>query len=161
MIYTPMIKKAINLAYEKHKNQVDKANMPYILHPIHVAEQMDDEQSTIVALLHDIVEDTDMTLDDLLKEGFSLEIIEALSYLNHKDNQDYFEYIKNLSKNEIAVKVKIEDLLHNSDLTRLDVITEDDVIRVKKYITSLEYLKQIQKLRKEKFSNKSENNKIY
>ena len=138
MIYTPLTKKAINLIYEKHNGQVDKAGLPYVLHPVHVAESMDDELSTTVALLHDIVEDTDMTFEELLKEGFPLEVVETLKYLTHEDNVDYYEYIKNISTNAVATKVKLSDLKHNSDLSRLDVVTERDIDRANKYKNCIE-----------------------
>ena len=144
MIYTPLTKKAINLIYEKHNGQVDKAGLPYVLHPVHVAESMDDELSTTVALLHDIVEDTDMTFEELLKEGFPLEVVETLKYLTHEDNVDYYEYIKNISTNAVATKVKLSDLKHNSDLSRLDVVTERDIDRANKYKSCIEYLEQVQ-----------------
>ena len=76
MIYTPMSKKALKICFECHKNQVDKAGMPYVFHPMHVADQMLDENTTIVALLHDVVEDTDITLDDLKSMGFNKDVIE-------------------------------------------------------------------------------------
>ena len=144
MIYTPMTKKAINLIYEKHKNQFDKAGLPYVLHPIHVAEQMDDENSTLTALLHDIVEDTDVSFQDLIDYNFPEEVVDALSYLTHKEGVDYFEYIKNIGNNSLATKVKIADLIHNSDLSRLDTITDYDLKRVEKYKISLDYLYSIQ-----------------
>lgn len=144
MIETPMTRKALDLATVMHKDQVDKAGMPYILHPIHVAEQMDDEKSTTVALLHDIVEDTDMTFEDLSKEGFPADVIDALTYLTHPVGQDYYEYIKNIAKNPIATKVKIADLTHNSDLSRLDKVTSDDIARVERYSKCLDFLSQEQ-----------------
>ena len=81
MIYTPLTKKAIKLAYKAHKGQYDKAGLPYITHPLHLAESMDDKYTTIAALLHDVVEDTDITLDDLANE-FPKEVIDALKLLN-------------------------------------------------------------------------------
>ena len=153
MIYTSMTKKAIKLAYEKHKNQFDKSGMPYILHPVHVAEQMSDEYSTVVALLHDIVEDTDVTFEDLKNEGFPIEVIESLKCLTHEKEQNYFDYIKNISKNEIATKVKIADLMHNSDLSRLDNVTQEDLLRLKKYEECIKYLKSVYSLDEEKIKS--------
>ena len=140
MIYTPLTKKAINLIYEKHNGQFDKAGLPYVFHPMHVAETMDDEISTLAALLHDIVEDTDMTFNDLLNYGFPLEVIEVLKLLTHEENVDYYDYIKKISTNPVAVKVKIADLKHNSDLTRLDKITDYDIKRTEKYKNCIEFL---------------------
>lgn len=142
MIYTPNIKKALNIAYNKHNNQFDKGNTPYIFHPIHVAEQMDDENSIIVALLHDVIEDTNTSLEEIKKNGFNDEIIEALNLLTHKDNLDYFEYIKKISNNKLARKVKIADIKHNMDLTRLNEVTHEDKNRYEKYKKCLEYLEK-------------------
>ena len=147
MIYTPMTKKAIKLMNEKHGNQVDKSGLPYVLHPLHVAEQMLDEKTTVVALLHDIVEDTDMTFVDLLNAGFPNDIVDALTFLTRQEDVDYFDYVKNIGTNEIATKVKIADLEHNSDLTRLNEITDNDLMRVEKYHKCLEYLREIQHIR--------------
>lgn len=143
MIYTTMTKKAIKLMYEKHKDQVDKSNIPYVLHPLHVAEQMTDEYRTVVALLHDIVEDTDVTLEQLDMTGFPQEVLDALRVLTHSSGVDYFKYIEEIGKNEIAIDVKLADLEHNSDLSRLDEITEKDIARVEKYKKSMVYLKKI------------------
>lgn len=142
MIYTPNIKKALNIAYNKHNNQFDKGNTPYIFHPIHVAEQMDDENSIIVALLHDVIEDTNTSLEEIKKNGFNDEIVEALNLLTHKDNLDYFEYIKKISNNKLARKVKIADIKHNMDLTRLNEVTPEDKNRYEKYKKCLEYLEK-------------------
>lgn len=157
MIYTDMTKKAIKLIYEKHKNQYDKAGIPYVLHPLHVAEQMQDEHRTIVGLLHDIVEDTDVTFEQLTQMGFPEEVIEALKCLTHKENVDYFDYVKNIGTNPIATDVKIADLEHNSDLTRLNEITDWDLMRVEKYKKCIEYLKNIKYLREQEqeYSNKA------
>lgn len=140
MIYTEMTKKAIKLMFEKHKDQVDKSGMPYVFHPFHLAEQMDDEETTITALLHDIVEDTNTTFEDLRKLGFSDNVINALKLMTHDKNVDYFEYVKNISKNPIARKVKIKDLEHNMDTSRLDEVTDKDLERVKKYKKCYKYL---------------------
>lgn len=138
MIITPLTKKALEIAKEAHKGQVDKGGNPYILHPMYVADQMVDEVRTIVALLHDVIEDTRWTLQDLA--FFGDEVVEALSLLTHDKSVTYSEYIKRLSKNPISRDVKIGDLEHNSDLTRLHVITKKDIKRVEKYRRSREYL---------------------
>lgn len=143
MLYTPLTKKAIKICYEKHKNQFDKSGLPYVFHPWHVAEQMDDENSTIVALLHDVVEDTNMTLDDLKKNGFNNEIIGALKCLTHEKGVAYSDYIKIISMNEVATKVKLADLEHNMDISRIDNISKSDIERLKKYEESHAFLQQI------------------
>lgn len=144
MIYTDLTKKAMNLMFELHKNQKEKSGVPYVFHPWHVAESMDDENSTIVALLHDSVEDTDITLDELRNEGFPEEVIEAIALMTHADGVSYMDYVKALAHNPIARKVKLADLRHNSDITRLNEITEKDLERVEKYKQAIKYLERIE-----------------
>lgn len=139
MINTKLTRKAMLIAYNAHQNQFDKANIPYIYHPIHIAEQMDTELECIVALLHDVVEDTDITLNDLEKE-FPKEVIDLLKILTHDKKIDYIEYIKKVKTNPIATKIKIADLKHNSDITRLENITTTDLKRIEKYKKALEIL---------------------
>jgi (p)ppGpp synthase/HD superfamily hydrolase len=133
MIYTTETKKAMRLCFEAHKNQVDKSGMPYVFHPFHLAEQMQDEITTIVALLHDVVEDTDYTLSDLSDMGFSKDVVDALTLLTHDDSVPYMDYVALVKDNPVAKAVKIEDLKHNSDLTRLDTIDQKALQRVEKY----------------------------
>ena len=140
MINTQLTRKAMIIAYNAHMNQFDKAGVPYIYHPIHLAEQMETETECIVALLHDVVEDTDITFKDLEKE-FPKDSIEALKLLTHDKKVDYMEYIKAIKKNDIAKKVKIADLIHNSDETRLENITLKDISRKEKYKKALDILK--------------------
>ena len=140
MLYTPLTQKAMKIAFEAHKNQTDKNGIPYIYHPIHLAEQMDSENTICVALLHDVVEDTSMTFEDLQAEGFSAEILDALKVLTHDDAVPYMEYVKEIRKNPIATKVKLADLRHNSDLTRLDEVNEKALKRVEKYKKAIEML---------------------
>ena len=118
MIYTPMTIKAMKLAYQAHLGQVDKNDTPYIFHPYHLAEQMDDEISCTVALLHDVVEDTAVTLEDLKKE-FPEEVTAAVALLTHEKGTDYLTYVAAIRPNPIAKKVKLADLAHNSDYSRM------------------------------------------
>ena len=140
MINTKLTRKAMIIAYNAHINQLDKAGVPYIYHPIHLAEQMDTEIECIVALLHDVVEDTNVTFEQLEKE-FTSEAIEILKLLTHNKETQYMDYIKKIKQNSIAKKVKIADIKHNSDESRLDKITEKDIVRRKKYKEALEFLK--------------------
>ena len=117
MIYTPLTQKAMIVAYEAHHMQLDYNGVPYIFHPIHLAEQMDDEISCTVALLHDVVEDTSVTLD-MLRNNFPEVVIQVISLLTHNDNEDYFDYVRRLKTNPIARKIKLADLDHNSDQSR-------------------------------------------
>ena len=141
MIYTPLTKKALKFCFEAHKNQVDKTGLPYVFHPFHLSEQMKDEYSTVCALLHDVVEDTEYTFEDLINMGFPNEVIEALKLLTHADDVPYMDYVKALSVNPIAKAVKIADLTHNSDTSRLDVVDEWALKREEKYKKALEFLK--------------------
>lgn len=134
MLYTELTKKALKIAYEAHKNQVDKSGLPYIYHPLHLAEQMETEDEICVALLHDVIEDTDTTLEQIKKMGFNQDIIYALKLMTHDDNMPYMEYIHRIKRcSTLAKKVKLADLMHNSDLSRLDCVSEKDKERVKKY----------------------------
>ena len=118
MYYSDAVKKALNIAYQAHAGQTDKAGYPYIFHPYHLAEQFEDEDSVIVALLHDVVEDTDRTIEDLRKEGFSERVLAALVLLTHQKGVPYLEYVQMISEDPLARRVKIADLRHNCDVTR-------------------------------------------
>lgn len=139
MINTKLTRKAMIIAYNAHKNQVDKSGVPYIYHPIHVAEQMDTEEECVVALLHDVVEDTDVTFEQLESE-FPSEIIDILKLLTKTKNIDYYEYINKIKENAVARKAKIADIKHNLDRSRLDVITDKDIKREEKYKKALSIL---------------------
>ncbi len=140
MIYTDMTRKAIKLCFKSHEGQLDKSGVPYVLHPIHVAEQMDDEISTVVALLHDVVEDTDTTIEDIRALEFPEEVIEAVALLTKTKYSSYDEYIKNVKTNKIATKVKLADIEHNSDLTRMPIVSKEALARNEKYARAKEYL---------------------
>lgn len=144
MIYTENTKKAMKLCFEAHKEQKDKSGLPYVFHPFHLAEQMEDEESTVVALLHDVAEDTDHTLEDIAAMGFSRNVMEALALLTHDEAVPYMEYVKALRNNLIARRVKLADLRHNSDLSRLDAdqIDEKALARVNKYAEAIKRLEE-------------------
>ena len=108
---------ALKIATEAHKGQVDKAGVPYINHPLTVASLVDTEEEKIVALLHDTIEDTNITEQDLIDYGFPNEIVEAVKLLTHNKNVPYMDYVAKIKDNELARKVKIADLTHNSDLS--------------------------------------------
>lgn len=133
MIYTPLTKMAIKICFNAHKDQVDKTGLPYVFHPFHLAEQMDDEISTVCALLHDVVEDSEMTFSELSGMGFPEEVIDVLKLLTHDTSVPYMDYVREIKKNSTATKVKLADLKHNSDLTRLDEIDEWAIKRNEKY----------------------------
>lgn len=140
MIYTDITKKALKLCFEAHKDQVDKSGIPYVFHPFHLAEQMKDEKTTVVALLHDVVEDTDYTIEEIAKLGFDNDIIDALKLLTHDDSVPYMEYVAKIKNNEIAKAVKYADLMHNSDLTRLDHVDKKAIERKQKYADAIKLL---------------------
>ncbi len=133
MIYTPMTIKAMQFCLEAHKDQVDKGGMPYAYHPIHVADSMTDEVRAVTALLHDVVEDTDYTLQDIRDMGFPEDVVEALGVLTHKKGVPYMDYIAEVVKNPVAMDVKEADLSHNMDVKRLGNLSEIDLKRLDKY----------------------------
>ena len=142
MIYTPKTKMALKLCFEAHKEQVDKSGMPYVFHPFHLAEQMNTEETTIVALLHDLVEDTDYTIEDLVDMGFDKSITDAIALMTHADNVAYMDYVRAIKDNSIAKAVKLADLKHNSDLTRLDTVDEKALSRREKYLKAIAILQE-------------------
>lgn len=142
MIYTEKTKKAMELCFEAHKDQVDKSGLPYVFHPFHLAEQMETEETIIAALLHDVVEDTDYTLEDIKEMGFGDAVTDALSLLTHDDDTNYMDYVRAIKGNPIAKAVKLADLRHNSDITRLDVVDEKALKRRENYLEALEFLQK-------------------
>ena len=115
---------AIQIAAKVHQGQKDNYGIPYILHPIRVMMRVNSETEKIVAILHDVVEDSDLTLVDLKNEGFSSDIIDAVDALSKRDGEAYDDYINRTTFNQIAIKVKLADLEDNMDLRRIDVVTE-------------------------------------
>jgi (p)ppGpp synthase/HD superfamily hydrolase len=143
LIDTANIERAIELAVKHHKGQVDKAGQPYILHPLRLMLTMFTESERIVAVLHDIVEDTLITLDDLRKEGFAETIISAIECVTKINGEDYDSFIERISHNPLATAVKLADLEDNMDLSRLSEITEKDLLRVAKYQRAVKRLSAI------------------
>ena len=128
-----MLEKAILLAETAHRGQVDKGGEPYILHPKRVMEHCEATEEKIVAILHDVIEDTEITAEDLKNEGFSAEVIEAVVCLTKKDGEDYMDYVDRVCKNRLAARVKLADLNDNMNLSRILHPTEKDFARVEKY----------------------------
>ena len=128
-----MIGTALEIAWDAHKGQTDKAGNPYIRHPMTVASSMDTEEEIAAALLHDVVEDSEYTFKDLKERGIPETVLEALRLLTHDPEEDYFSYVRKIRANPIATKVKLADLEHNSRLDRLPEITEKDLQRLEKY----------------------------
>ena len=141
MLYTALTRKAMIFAYKAHEGQLDRGGVPYVFHPYHLAEQMDSEYEICTALLHDVVEDTEYTIEDLKTEGFPQEVTDAVSLLTREPDTDYLEYVKRLKPNVIARRVKLADLEHNSDASR--AVGEDPKIleiRMEKYRLAREIL---------------------
>ena len=135
------LEKAISLALRVHAGQTDRYGHPYILHPLHVMLQMDTEQEMTAAVLHDVIEDSELTLDDLQEEGFSEPVLEAVRLMTHeKESVSYEEYVRNLKPNPIARKIKLADLQHNMDISRMDKVRERDLDRLEKYRRAWELL---------------------
>ena len=134
------LNQAIKMATHFHSKQVDKAGEPYILHPLWVMNNVKTLKGKIVAVLHDVVEDTSVTIHKLNIYGFDKDIIEAVDVLTRKEDQKYSDYIELIATNEIAREVKIADLSHNMDLSRLKEVTNRDEIRYTKYLNARDYL---------------------
>ncbi|OPJ58245.1 GTP pyrophosphokinase [Clostridium chromiireducens] len=128
-----MIEKAILIAVNAHKGQVDKGGSPYILHPLRLMFSREDETEKICAVLHDVIEDTDVTLDYLREQGFSKEVLSALDALTRRNDENYEQFIDRIIENKIACNVKLADLNDNMDISRIKNLTEKDYERLEKY----------------------------
>jgi len=131
-----MLEKAIQCAVKAHAGQKDKAGAPYILHPLRIMMKMDNQAGMIAAMLHDVVEDSSVTLADLRAEGFSEEVIAAVDHLTRREGEAYEIFINRLRHNPLAVKVKLADLEDNMDIRRIENVTERDIERMQKYQTA-------------------------
>lgn len=136
------IEVAITIALKAHKGQVDKGGNPYILHPLAVMNRVETIEEKIVAVLHDVVEDTEVTIDQLRETGFSEEILEAINLLTRAKEDSYEEFIDKTLKNRIARNVKIADIKENMNLSRIQDPSEQDYMRIEKYKRALERLER-------------------
>lgn len=135
------LERAIQIATEAHKGQLDKAGRDYIGHPLRVMEMGKTEDEKIVGVLHDVIEDTDWTFEMLEAEGFSREVIEALKCVTKlAENENYDDFIERVRKNPLAVAVKINDLTDNMDIRRLPYLSDKNVKRLKKYLKAYKKL---------------------
>jgi (p)ppGpp synthase/HD superfamily hydrolase len=134
---------ALEIAIQAHSGQKDKAGKPYILHPLRLMHQCDTDEEKIVALLHDTVEDSDVTLEMLRESGFSSNIVKAIGCLTKINGELYENFIQRISVNKLATKVKIKDIGDNLDVSRLDSLSENDLGRIKKYHESLKFLEAL------------------
>ena len=129
-----MLEEAIALAVEAHKKQKDKSGQPYILHPLRVMFRLQSETERIVAVLHDVVEDSEITFDDLRQMGYNEEVIEALDGVTRREEETYEEFINRSQQNPISRRVKLADLEDNMDIRRLSrELTERDYKRLQRY----------------------------
>ena len=135
------LEKAISIAVTVHRGQRDKAGKPYILHPLRLMHKCATEAEMIVAVLHDVIEDTDVTIDHLEREGFDTEVLQALQCLTKTKGEHYPDFIARVSKNDLARRVKIVDLTDNMDCSRLTSFTEADAARMKRYTEAMAYLR--------------------
>ena len=131
---------AINIAIKAHGKQLDRNGQPYIAHPFRVMESGQTLKEKIVGVLHDVIEDTDLTLSDLSVEGFSNVIVDAVDALSKRENEEYDHYITRVESNYLAIRVKLNDLTDNMDVRRLDELTDDDIVRMRKYLKAYNQL---------------------
>lgn len=144
----PDLERAIALAVKEHANQTDKAGEPYILHPLRVMFSLNSEDERIVAVLHDVVEDSELTFGDLRSSGFSETVIKALKAVTKLPEEEgtdegYQAFVERAGKNSIGRKVKMADLRDNLDVRRLEKISEKDTRRMNKYLRALRYLEAL------------------
>ena len=143
-----MLSKAISIAAQSHEGVCDKGGRAYILHPMRVMMRLrtDDEALMMIAILHDVVEDDPVwTLEGLTEAGFDPREVGALDCLTHRENESYGDYVRRVATNEDAIRVKLEDLRDNSDITRLKGITGKDLKRMEKYHKSFLFLQNAKK----------------
>lgn len=141
------LENAIRIALEAHKNQEDKAGESYILHPLRLMLKFEEDDLRIAAVLHDVVEDSAFDLDYLKKEGFSSIVLSVVEALTRRSGETYDAFIERLAGNDLAVRIKIEDLKDNMNLTRIKRVTNADLQRVKKYHTAQMHLMELQRSR--------------
>lgn len=140
-----LYEKAVMIAQEAHKGQMDKGGNPYIEHPLHVASQVETLELKMIAVLHDTLEDSSLTAADLVEAGLPEEVVEAIVVLTHEDGNEeaYLDYIRRVAGNKLAARVKKEDLKHNMDMSRIQSPTEKDRKRCAKYKKALRLLEEL------------------
>ena len=140
-----LYEKAVMIAQEAHKGQMDKGGNPYIEHPLHVASQVETLELKMIAVLHDTLEDSSLTAADLMEAGLPEEVVEAIVVLTHEDGNEeaYLDYIRRVAGNKLAARVKKEDLKHNMDMSRIQSPTEKDRKRCAKYKKALRLLEEL------------------
>lgn len=143
MLFTPMTRRAMSLAYDAHHGQTDRAGVPYILHPARVAAGFTSEAEACAAWLHDVIEDTCVTLEDIRLAGFGAAICDALQLMTHDKSVPYMDYVGRIAENPIARAVKLADLRDNMDLSRLPGIDAAAEARLEKYRAAYDFLSSV------------------
>ena len=127
------VEDAVSIATRAHRGQKDKAGAPYLLHPLRMMLRMETEAAMMAAVLHDVVEDTEWTLERLREAGFSDEVLEAVDCLTHREGESYQQFVERVRTNRIARQVKIADLEDNMNVRRINQLGPKDLERLEKY----------------------------
>ena len=135
-----LIEKSLHIALRAYAGKTDKAGREYILHPLRVMAKMKTDLEMSAALLHDVIEDSNITAEQLLAEGIPAEVVEAVVCLSKNENEDYQDFVARAKKNKLAARVKIADIEDNIDVLRLPAVDEYDLARVQKYHTAWQFL---------------------
>ncbi len=138
-----VLEKALEIALQAHRGQQDRYGEPYILHPLRVMARVHTEEQKIVALLHDVIEDSAWTIEQLEQEGFVVEILEAVQALTKQPGEDYMNYIRRTAVTNLSLTVKMADLKDNMDLTRCKQLKPADLKRMEKYMKARQYLQKV------------------
>ncbi|WP_312438490.1 HD domain-containing protein [Janthinobacterium sp.] len=134
------LERAIEIAARAHAGQADKGGAPYILHPLRVMLRVAPGAQQIVAVLHDVVEDSDVTFEDLEREGFSAEVVKGLRAVTKVEGESYEDFVARAARDPVGKAVKLADLMENSDLSRIAEPSRKDLERVEKYGRAIAYL---------------------
>jgi len=137
-----LIEKSLHIALRAYAGKTDKAGREYIHHPLRVMAKMKTDLEMSVALLHDVIEDSDITAEQLLAEGIPAEVVEAVVCLSKNENESYQDFVARAKKNKLAAKIKIADIEDNIDALRLTSLDEYDLARIKKYHSAWRFLKE-------------------
>ena len=143
MNWNELYDQALRIAIQAHKGQTDKSGREYVMHPIRVAERCKNVKAKIVALLHDTIEDTDVTPDSLCVDGFPEEIINGVLSVTKREGESYEDFVSRAAQNPIGREVKIADLEDNMDVRRLEELTDEDVVRLRKYLQAWHNLNKL------------------
>ena len=138
---TQLLEKAIGIAVEAHRGQKDRYGAPYITHPLRVMQRLEEPTGKILGILHDVVEDTDWALEDLAREGFPQQVLDALDCLTKREGEEYEKFVERSAANSLAKRVKLADLEDNMDLRRFPEVLENDLPRLQKYVKAWRFLK--------------------